>query len=128
MNLAGKIYTSLANDPALFELVKGRVFNGLAPQNAQIPFVVFQLISETRESGYGGEHYRRARYQFSAWGETPESAQIIADAIDAVWAQSDLADAGKHVYAWHAETRQLDTRDEPVILHALQHDYFFNHI
>ena len=127
MNLAATIYTRLANDPALFDLVKGRVFNALAPQDIQAPFVVFQLISETRRRGFAGVHYRRARYQFTAWGTTPESAQIIADAIDAVWANSDLADTGNHVCAWHEETRQLDTRDDPVMLHGLQHDYFFNH-
>lgn len=76
------LYTILAADSDVTDLVSTRIYPDQAPQKATSPYVVFQLISgEHLESHQGGSQLVFRRFQFDGWAGTRLLAEQIREAI-----------------------------------------------
>jgi len=81
------IYDTLSADSTLTGLVSTRIYDGLAPQGAAFPFVVFNHQGGSDLRGVGSERvFNNSLYQVKAVtkGGSFSSGATIADRIDAL--------------------------------------------
>lgn len=95
MSAGARLYTRLTTHTGTAALVGTRVYNTLAPQNAQYPCIVFQRISGTEQRGTTS--IRDARYQVSVWGETTASVQAVAAQVRAALEEWSIYGGGVFV-------------------------------
>lgn len=74
------LYSKLAGDASVSGLVQTRIYNTLAPEDAQMPFVVFSLASGVEENLTPRQSVRLV-YFVRAVAEQLEQAGLVADAI-----------------------------------------------
>ena len=94
VNLDTAIYNVL-NVLAVNNVATGGVFNTMAPPNAKLPYVVFQLISKQDEHSFNGRFgnavYMAKAISRSAW---PKEAATIDTQIDTALEDATLAITG----------------------------------
>lgn len=92
------IYTTLSNDATVTNLIDDRIYDGLAPQGANYPFIVFNHQGGADARGVGVYRaFDNSLYQVKAvtQAESYSQATEIADAIDdALQGASGTADGG----------------------------------
>ena len=107
MTVETAIRTVLANDPGVTALVDGRVYQLILPQDADLPAVLVQLISEpTSQHLRGVDRLTGARVQTDVYAPTTSGtdpyavAEDVAAAIDAALSGRKLdvgTGDGRHV-------------------------------
>lgn len=82
MSLETKLYTLLSGDAGVSALVSNRIYPLAAPQQADLPFVVYTRISSGREYTLSGATgLENPRMQVDCYAETYSSAKAISEAV-----------------------------------------------
>lgn len=75
------LYDILAGHSTLVALVGSRIYPQNAPDNAAVPYVIYQQISGQRDIAMDGATGRvESSWQISCWANTPASAATICQA------------------------------------------------
>ncbi len=76
------IYTILTGDGVVGPLIATRVYPGLAPQEATLPYVVYDRISTPRVRSLDGtSDLAHPRHQITSWATTYAGAKALATAV-----------------------------------------------
>jgi len=87
------LYAKLVATSAVTALVSARIYPQIAPQSADLPLAVYQVVAEVPENhstGDTGTH--RMLVQVGCWATTQASAKAIGDAIETAlvgWTDAD---------------------------------------
>lgn len=82
MTIGQDIYTELTGDAGLTALVSTRIYPNWMPQEASLPAVSYNLVSESVQNAVSGElGLRNYQFQFDCWGSSYGSAQSVAGAL-----------------------------------------------
>lgn len=82
MSVESGLYSYLTAQSAVTSLVSTRIYPLAAPQDAAMPFVVYQRISDRHEHHMGGASgVATATIQLDAYASTYLSAKAIAEAL-----------------------------------------------
>lgn len=103
------LYLRLRNYGVLSALIGTRVYPVQAPQDPTHPFVTYQRIDTTRETGMVQDHgMTHPRIQVNAWGITYASSRAVAAAVKAALGVGS--------------GRYEDTTSDPIILDVICDD------
>ena len=82
MGLGAAIYTRLTGHAGTTALVSTRVYPNTAPQDATLPYVVYEQESARRLETFGGSSGNaRAVVEIAAWDETYDGARALGEQI-----------------------------------------------
>lgn len=82
MNAELAVYSLLKDAPAIIALVADRIFPLLAPQDVDVPFLVYQRVSGVRwRSLSGPSGMAQPRMQVDAYAMTYSGAKTLATAV-----------------------------------------------
>ena len=83
MSLIGEaLFTRTTGYAGLTALIAARMYPVVAPQDATVPFVVYQEISNERISAMGVDtNIARPRFQFTSYGSDYEEARTVAKQV-----------------------------------------------
>lgn len=82
MTVEADLYTRIKTYAGFVSLAGTRLYYIEAPQNATQPYATFSRVSSTRHHFMGNDaNVVHARFQFDAWGETPDSARALLEQI-----------------------------------------------
>lgn len=75
------IYTILADSAGVGALVANRIYPAPAPQDVQVPYVSYQIISnEPHDTKTGASTLDRFRVQVDSWAKNPSDTASISSA------------------------------------------------
>jgi len=81
MSIESTLYDTLRNDASVAAIVSTRIFPNLAPQNAAVPYVTYQLISTVPHNLLkGAAPSERKVFQVNCISNTYLQAKSIAEA------------------------------------------------
>lgn len=84
MNIEQAVITTLESDATVTGLVGTRIFPKVAEQNAELPFIVIDLISQTPQHLMGSDTtVLPSRVQVTCYASTYASVKTLADAVRA---------------------------------------------
>lgn len=87
-DFASALHARLTNDFDVAALVGTRVYPVIVPQNAQMPYVRYQTISDPRPEHLGGyDGARVTRVQADCFAQTYSAGRQLAEAIIAALAE-----------------------------------------
>ena len=122
----------LLADPAVSAACGGRIYPALLPQNAVLPSVVQNLVSE--DIGYhmqGDDGLMSARTQLDAWAKTPDEAAKLAGLIfDRLSGFADrafgytVAGVPSTIDIVILHSQGQDSYDNIALLHSRRRDFF----
>jgi hypothetical protein len=82
MGHEAKLYTLLYSDSGVSSLVSSRIYPCVAPQDAPLPYIVYQRVTSGRVYDLDGyAHLENVRMQIDCYAETSVEAWNIADAV-----------------------------------------------
>src|SRR3972149_5680654 len=82
MALGEEIYTLLTNDSPVAAIVSTRIYPLIAPQDAAVPFIVYQRISGNPVNEMAGyASLENPRYQVDAYADSYAAARDLATKI-----------------------------------------------
>ena len=113
-NLHTAIYSKLTAASTLTALVSTRVYYGLAPQGAALPYVIFTIVNETVTNDSPRDNVD-ALYQIEGVASSKASAIQIADVIHDVLHEGDLSVTGWSVYSLAAVGRTMIIETENAV-------------
>lgn len=77
-----EVYQLLKNDSGVNALVNGRIYPLVAPQNVQIPYMTYQVVSGLKLQCMGGNIYQgNFRFQINVWGTSYSQVKAISEAV-----------------------------------------------
>ena len=84
MELGEAIYSQLSGTSDLTALVSTRIYPGVAPQAASLPYVIFfQVTNPGHHAMQADPNINGPRWQVSAWATTYSSVKAIAKQVKA---------------------------------------------
>lgn len=84
MTIESALYTLLSSYSALAALVGTRIYMNTAPQEAALPLITYQVISNERDYHHGGQASMAGPYvQFTIQAQTYQSARAVCAAVRA---------------------------------------------
>ena len=76
------LYTHLTNTPGITDLVDGRIYPLLAPENCKTPFIVYQNISDVDQTSFQGDNYaNKTRFQLDIYANKYIQAKELKSAV-----------------------------------------------
>ena len=82
MSLESKLYTLLSADAGVTALVALRTYPLVAPQGAEMPFIVYNRISSGRQYSLTGySNLENPRMQVDCYGTTYSEAKALSEAV-----------------------------------------------
>lgn len=85
MTIEASLYSELTSDGTISGLVSTRVYPLYAPQDAALPYIVYQFISRvTHYSQSGSTGLKTPRVQIRSVAATYDGAQTLAAAVESV--------------------------------------------
>lgn len=117
------IYETLSGDATIASLVGTRIYEGLAPQGAALPFVVFQFMAGADVVAVGAVRVMNSGlYQVKAicQGESYSPAAAIADRIDTLLQGANGSVSDGVIYGC--------TREQPLTLIEQEHGIQYRHV
>lgn len=82
MSLESDIVDRVLADASLTGLISTRVYVEWAPQNTDMPYVTFQVVSTVEDHHtQGSSGLAHSRIQFDVWAETIASRDSVVDAL-----------------------------------------------
>jgi hypothetical protein len=78
------IYAILTDDPVLYSIVQGKVYNLLAPSYTKVPFIIFSLSSAS-DDNLTKLHTVQFIYAIKGISNKLEEAQIISDRLGVIF-------------------------------------------
>ena len=96
MTIEEVIHYEVTNDATIAALVIGRCYPLRMPQNATLPNVVYQLVSETP---LHVSSYVDPRFQLACWAETYAGAVALATAVRTLFEGRHVTAGGVHYRA-----------------------------
>lgn len=81
MSIESELYLHLKNDTGLNTLVSGRVYPNQKPQNGQVPYLVYFIVSDNDKQCIGGSAYQQdIRVQIDCYSTSYSNVKAIKDA------------------------------------------------
>lgn len=101
------LYQALTTDQTIQQLAGGRVYDGVAPQSATYPLIVFNLQAEVDDYSFGGRVSERQIWLVKAidHAASADIADDLADAIDDALTDRELTITGRATLYLRRETR-----------------------
>jgi hypothetical protein len=78
---AEALYQLLFNGPNIAPLVGESIFPIRRPEGAEAPLIEFMQVSGFGEQAHTGDGVDWPRFQISCWGNTPDEAREIGEAV-----------------------------------------------
>lgn len=80
------IWKSLTDEATISAIISARLYPMIAPQDAALPFMVYQQISGDRDYVLAGPSgLTHSRYQLNCWATTPSGAKLLFEAVRIFW-------------------------------------------
>lgn len=78
---AEAMYRLLSTGPNIVPLVGDAIFPIRRPESAEAPLIEFMQVSGFGEQAHTGDGVDWPRFQLSCWGNTPDEAREIGEAV-----------------------------------------------
>lgn len=121
MNIEERLFYYLTGNPGVAALVTDRVYPLIAPQDAALPYLVYQRISTARERSHSGPSgLAHPRFQVTAVAATYSAVRNLANAVRIALDGSALAQAvfvENEMEAWDDSAEAYVCRIDAIIWH-----------
>jgi hypothetical protein len=82
MAIEAAIWTTLHGHSGLHALTGDRIYPGIAPEGAAVPYVTYRRVSGPREHAMGHDPgLASPRFQVDAWDDDYDGARAVADEV-----------------------------------------------
>lgn len=111
MNFIGALRTFILTDTAISALVGTRIYVGVAPQNAAVPYVVLSLVSEDVRYGTNeNDGQQEDQWQIDVWSKSYDTSEGLSCKIrDKINGVKNQKLSNYKVYSITQESRQMMT-------------------
>lgn len=122
------LLTQLGATAGLTALVGARIYWGLASQDATRPYLTYAQIGGMRDSAMGRDTgVVQARYQLTAWADTPDSAKDTIAQVRAALQRYRGTVSGIEVIDCFVENELGPLWDDAALLHSYVMDFIVWH-
>jgi len=127
--IAQAILDELVNSE-LTNLIGERIYYVKAPQDVEVPYVMFFVVSSVREHDHdGASHLASARFQFSIFAQTYHEAKRITEQIQSVLQafSGTIGGVGGVYVSGSFHQNEVDFWEEDTGLYHVACDYSISH-
>lgn len=127
MSFYADLYTYLQTQSGLTNLVESRMYPLRLPQDSEMPALVIQKISRSREYSQSGDsNLANPRYQFGCWAQTHEGAVALQVVLEASLTAFKGTMGAETVYSAFIDN-VIDDHEETTDLYRQIVDVLFQH-
>ena len=108
MSIESTLFATLDNDATLTGLLASRIYPGVAPDNADYPYITYQSITgEAHNRIAGAANTDRKVVQVNCWSKSYSASKEVADAVRDAIVGVGYTDPDFHTYFQQTQSHRV---------------------